>query len=199
MRGTLILGSALLFLGATSSTASAGGLGVIGTGGLHTAKAYYYDENGEQGIDPQVRPNAGFGIEGLLGSRDDRIIGLFRAYLVSDAPIATPDTAGLDPSTLQMPDYASLGWNSRGAMTMGVQWGLYGDPESFELTLTTLVGSGFVTRDSTEFLLADVGPGVTWNINQNLQLMGELSATARYRKGFSWGGNAVAGLRYLFD
>lgn len=197
MRLKTLLGSAALLLG--SAAAHAGGLGVIGTGGVHTAKAYYYDAEGEQGIDSQIRPSGGLGLEGMLGAKDDRIVGLFRVYVLADAPVAMPDTGDLDASEVTTPPYDTLGWAQKGVMSVGVQWTVYGDPEGFQLVVDSMVGTGFMTPDSLEFLLVDVGPGVTYALGDKLQLTGTLSATGRYRKGLSLGGNAYAGVRFLFD
>ncbi len=197
MRLSTLLGSCLLLVGTTP--AYAGGVGLVGTGGLHTAKAYYYDAANEQGIDSQVRPNAGLALEGIFGASDDRIVGLMRVSVLSDAPVAEPDIGDLNPDEVTTPPYADQPWTQTGVMTVGVQWGLYGDPEALQLVLATSVGTGFMTKNSTEYLLAEVGPGVTWNMSEKVQLVGNLTGMARYRKGFSFGGNAYAGVRFLFD
>lgn len=199
MRLSSPLAASALLCVALSGPARAGGLGLLGTGGVHTAKAYYYDAAGDQGIDLQTRPNAGVGIEGILGASDDRILGLMRVYLLTDAPVADPDIGDFDPSEVEHPAYSELGWDKKGVATMGVQWSLYGDPEGFQVTLATLLGTGFATVDSLEFLLVDVGPGVTWSASDRLQLTATASATGRYRKGISYGGNLYAGVRYFFD
>ena len=197
MRLNTLLGTAALTLASTA--AHAGALGVIGTGGMHMTKAYYYDGNGEQGIDSQMRPSGGLGLEGMLGAKDDRIVGLFRVYVLSDAPAAMPDTGDLDASEVTTPPYDTLGWENKGVMSVGVQWTVFGDPEAFQLVVDSMVGTGFMTSNSLEFLLVDVGPGVTYTLGDKLQLTGTLSATGRYRKGLSLGGNAYAGVRFLFD
>lgn len=182
-----------------SSPALAGGLGVIGTGGMHTANAYYYDESLDQGVDRQTRPNAGFGVEALLGARDDRIQGLMRVYVLSDSPVTTPDFGDLDPDTVQYPDEASAGWDKKGVATMGVQWTAWGDPTAFQLNVDSMIGACFATNNSLEFLMVDVGPGVTYMVGDRVQLSATLSATVRHRKGFSYGGNLYAGARFMFD
>ena len=202
MRFAPLLAPALLFTVsslAAPGTALAGGLGVIGTGGMHTANAYYYDESLDQGIDRQTRPNAGFGVEALLGARDDRIQGLMRVYVLSDSPVTTPDIGDLDPDTVQYPDEASAGWQNKGAATMGVQWTVWGDPTAFQLNVDSMIGACFATSNSLEFLMVDVGPGVTYMLGDKIQLSATLSATVRHRKGFSYGGNLYAGARFMFD
>lgn len=202
MRVITLLGPALLLgtlLPTLSNDAQAGSVGVVGTGGVHTAKAYYYDAAGEQGVDSQVRPNGGFGLEGTLGASDDKIVGLLRVCLIEDAPEAVPDIGDLDPDEVTMPPYEGQPARSVGVLNVGVQWGLLGDPEGFQMTLNTTVGTGFLTKDSTEYFLAEVGPGLTFNFTEKLQLAASATANARYRKGFSVGGNVYAGVRFLFD
>ena len=127
------------------SLALAGGLGVMATGGVHTAKSYYYDFDNKQGIDLQVRPNAGVGIEAMLGDRDERIQGVLRMYMLADGPVTTPDTGDLSLDEVVYPPVEDLTWEPKGVALVGIQWGLYGDPEKLELTLTSLVGTAFVT------------------------------------------------------
>jgi hypothetical protein len=45
----------------------------------------------------------------------------------------------------------------------------------------------------------DVSPGVTWALNDTLQLHGSIGAAARYRKQLSLSENAFVGVRYMFD
>lgn len=197
MRFAPLLGSALLL--AASSAAFAGGLGVVATGGMHTAKAYYYDEKLDQGVDRQTRPNGGAGVEAVLGAKDDRIQGVMRVYLLADAPTTAPDIGDLDPTTVQYPDTESQGWGTKGVATMGVQWTVWGDPTAFQLKVDSLIGAGFATPDSLEFLVVEAGPGVTYMVGDRLQLTSTLAATVRHRKGFSYGGNLYAGVRFMFD
>lgn len=196
MRLSTLLVSSLL-LGA--SPAYAGGIGILGTGGIHTDKAYYYDAAGDQGVDSQIRPNGGIGIEAVLGASDDRILGTMRFYFSSDAPEAVPDIGDLDPDDVTMPPYEGQPWSRTGIMMVGVQWGVLGDPESLQMVVNSSVGTCFATKDSTEYILGEVGPGVTWNMTDKVQLTGSLNGMARYRKGFSFGGTAYAGVRFLFD
>lgn len=184
-------------LALSSSTAHAGGLGLLATGGMHTERAYYYDTDGNQGIDSQVRPNGGFGGELLLGDKDDKVIGFGRFYLLSDTPTTEPDTQGISDAVY--PDAHLQGAEHMGVMTVGIQWSLWGDPSGLQVVLNSLAGSGFVTVDNLEFLLVEVGGGGTYALNERLQVYGNLAGTTRYRKTFSFGGNAYAGVRYMFD
>ncbi|MFT5686575.1 MAG: hypothetical protein ACI8RZ_007531, partial [Myxococcota bacterium] len=85
----------LLSAATFSAPAFAGGVGIMTTGGLHEAKAYYYDDLGRQGVDTQQRPNAGFGAEVMLGDKDDRIMGLMRIYSNVDWPKNEPTLDGV--------------------------------------------------------------------------------------------------------
>jgi hypothetical protein len=164
---------------------------------MHTDRAYYYNSEGQQGIDNQTQPQAGLGLEGLLGDRDDKILGLMRVYWLRDSPADTPDTQGVkDPV---YPDYESLGPRDIGVAEIGIQWGLLGDPSGLQLTLTTLVGTGFITTDSTEFFLGDAGIGGTFTVSEGVQLYANVGMNIRHRKIVSYGPAAYAGIRYLFD
>jgi hypothetical protein len=187
-----------LFLAAVSSApATAGGVGVIGTGGMHTDRAYYYNREGQQGVDHQTQPQAGVGIEGLLGDRDDKIIGMLRVYWLRETPPDAPDTQGVADAI--HPDYDSLDPRDVGVAQIGIQWGLLGDPDGIQLVLNTLIGTGFLTTDSTEFGLAEVGAGGTWSATESVQVFASVAANLRHRKIVSYGPAAYAGVRYLFD
>lgn len=177
--------------------ATAGGIGLITNAGMHAARAYYYDEAGVQGIDTQQRFNYGIGGVAVLGDRDDPVQGVMRMYFMQDQPLAEPDTGDVENAVY--PDESSQGWRNYGVMTAGLQWGLLGDPSDKQLTLETHVGSGFASPDALEFLLIEVGPGVTWNLSDEMQLVGSLGATLRYRKRAYIAENLYVGVRYLFD
>ena len=182
---------------ALPGTAAAGGVGLITNAGMHAARAYYYDETGEQGIDNQQRFNYGIGGVAVLGDRDDRVQGVMRMYFMQDQPLADPDTGDVENAVY--PDESSLGWRNYGVMTAGIQWGLFGDPGDKQLTLETHVGSGFASPDALEFLLIEAGPGGTWNLSDDMQLYGNLAVTMRYRKRPYIAENLYVGVRYLFD
>ena len=172
----------------------------MGTGGFHQVKAYYYRNDGLQGVDYQSRPNVGAGFEALLGDRDDKVLGLMRLYWMSDSPPKAPDTSAEDQShTYVHPPAEDQPPEQIGAITLGVQWGVWGDPTGFQVVVTSLAGSGFATKDNLEFLIVEPGAGVTWTWNERVQLYGNVAYTLRYRKGLSLGENAYAGVRYLFD
>lgn len=196
MRTPLLLASVGLFV---SSSASAGGLGLMLTGGTHSDTAYFYDAEGEQGTDRQNRPNGGIGAEVVLGNDDDKIHGVTRFYLNMDAPLADPDTGDVPKDEATFPPASEQGWSTVGVMLVGVQWSLLGDPKGKELVLHSLAGTGFATINSLEYLQVDVGPGYNMMLGDRLQLSASLAATARYRKGLSVGPNVYAGIRYIFD
>ena len=83
--------------------------------------------------------------------------------------------------------------------TGGLQWGLVGDPTRMQLTAVTLLGSGFLTGDFTEFALAEGGIGGTFNPNRHMQVFAEVTGGIRYRKRVEPTFNGTAGVRYLFD
>lgn len=182
-----------------SAPAFAGGVGIMGTGGLHEAKAYYYDDLGRQGIDTQQRPNAGFGGEVLLGDKDDRIQGLMRIYANVDWPTNEPTLSGVDADEAIYPAAHLEAPRVDGTITMGVQWGLWGDPTGFQLTATTLFGSAFITPDNLEHLIAEGGVGATYMMSDRLQLAGTLAFAGRYRKQITISESAFISARYLFD
>ena len=63
----------------------------------------------------------------------------------------------------------------------------------------TLVGTGFITTDNTEFFLADVGIGGTYTAAESIQLFADIAMNVRHRKIVSYGPVVYAGVRYLFD
>lgn len=179
------------------STALAGGVGLLTTGGFHQSRAYYYDTLGNQGVDSQTRLNLGGGLIAMLGDKDDRVQGVMRVWFLQDQALANPDTGNTTDAVF--PDVASVGPRDLGIFTAGIQWGLFGDPSKIQLTLETHAGSGFLTKDATEFLLVEVGPGFTWGLSDGLVLFGSLTADMRYRKGASMSENLYLGARYMFD
>jgi len=181
-----------------SQTAHAGALGTVATAGFHQERAYFYSREGEQFRETQLRFNSGLGIEALVGDKDEKIQGILRLVWMSDAQAKNPDTsdAGILP---QHPDYDSLDNKNSGVLALGVQWGLLGDPADKQLVLTSIVGSGFITTDNTEYVLLEVGAGGTYNLTETLQAHANLALTVRNRKHMSFGPNMYAGVRYLFD
>ncbi len=188
---------AALALFSVSSSAWAGGLGLLTTAGLHQTRAYYYDDAGNQGIDGQTRANYGGGIIAMLGDKDDKVQGVMRLWYLQDQAQAVPDTGSTEDAIY--PDEASKGATHLGMFTAGVQWGLLGDPSKFLFTLETHAGSGFATEDAREFLLVEVGPGATYALSDSLLLFGSITADMRYRKRVTFSENVTLGARVMFD
>ena len=184
-----------------SAPAEAGGLGVSGIAGFRQAPAYFYDEDLDQGIDWQSRPSMGFGIDTVLGDKDNRILGIARFSTLVDSPLNEPDLSGEegDTSLYTYPAAHEEDPVTVGVISVGVQWGVYGDPTGFQLVLSSMAGSGFLTSDNQEFFLLEPGVGATWTTNDRFQFYGVANYQLRFRKSFSQGANAVAGVRYLFD
>jgi len=193
----LFSASALLM---APSDALAGGVGLLGSYGVHQDAAYYYRDDGEQGVDRQLRPTSGVGIELLLGDRDDRLQGIIRFHGVFDSPPENPDLSGESGDYEYLhPDYDALETRRAGAMGAGLQWGLYGDPNKFQLIATTVIGSAFMTPDNLEFAYFQPGVGVTYTLAKRYQFVATLDYTARFRKSFNNGGGALIGFRYMID
>ncbi len=202
MRKLITLAALTVGAATISTDAHAGGLGLVLNTGLRQDTAYYYRADGEQGQDGQLRPTNGFGVEMLLGDRSDPIQGIVRANMIVDSPVNNPDISGeSDQDLIVHPDYESDEVSSRktGAVAVGIQWGIWGDPEGFQLIANSLVGSGFITPDNYEFLLIEPGFGFNYTMQERFQLNVNLAAQARYRKALTMSGNLYAGFRYLFD
>jgi len=191
----------LAFLG-TSSSALAGGLGLMYQAGMHEERAYYY-QGKNQGIDSQLKANLGPGLEAIIGDRDDKIQGILRLSWVSESQATPPlDDKGKEackPENVSCPDYSDLDARQIGVLGLGVQWGVLGDPSDKQLVINTLIGSGFITTDNTEFVIAELGVGGTYNFSESLQGVTNLSAVVRGRKHASYGPLMHVGIRYLFD
>jgi hypothetical protein len=184
----------LAFLG-TSSSAFAGGLGLMYQGGMHEERAYYY-QGKNQAIDSQFKPNHGPGIEAIIGDKDDKIQGILRLSWVSENQATKPTEC---KGNIVCPDYDSLGARQIGVLGLGVQWGVLGDPNDKQLVINTLIGSGFITTDNTEFVIGELGVGGTYNFSESLQGVANLAGVVRGRKYISFGPLMHVGIRYLFD
>ncbi|MCB9765160.1 MAG: hypothetical protein H6739_35630 [Alphaproteobacteria bacterium] len=207
------VGCAMLALAAALSPAAfAGGVGVFTTGGFHQENIYVYDsydvENPDtvQTIVYQQRPNYGFGIQGLLGDRDDRVLGLMKFYYMSDSPpidsgvIDKAQAKGAEPGEDGLL-YALPRTEARpmGLALAGVQWGILPDPGALQLNAVTSLGAGVLTNDNTEFILAEVGAGAHYGLTEQIQINAELAYNLRIRKNFYHGVNANLGVRFMFD
>ena len=187
----------MLFLLSFFQSALAGGIGVFTQAGVHQGFAYYYDVYETQGIDSQFLPHYGIGIEGILGDRDDRLKGIFRISVNQDQPLSDPDLPA--EGDFYFPQESSKGSRNDGLISIGLQWGIWGEPTEFEVVATTLLTSGFWTVDSLEYFVVDLGAGATYSPQENLQFFGIASFSPRYRKQLAFGGQATLGARFLFD
>ena len=197
---------ASLFLAAP---AFAGGIGVSALGGTHSENVWFYDGAGSQYLEVQQRPTWGFGLEAILGDKDYKLLGVMRFSYVSDAP----PTDKVDLSKIK--DYeerldsegTDLGPevpvrgddNEIGEITAGLLWGIWGDPTGLQANVLTSVGAGALTRNSTEYVLFEVAPGLQYTMDDRIQLHVSAGYQARWRKGLAHGPRAMAGVRYLFD
>ncbi|MCB9678865.1 MAG: hypothetical protein H6737_27435 [Alphaproteobacteria bacterium] len=195
-----------------TAPAYAGGIGLIGNAGIHTEKVYFYSDhtvdgglqiedeaNYEQLLQRQALFNGGGGVEFLLGDRDERIQGVFRLFYNADTPQADPASR----TTLVAPENVISRHRDTvkhtGMATMGLNWGIVGSPDNFQAGLSVHVGSGFLTNDRTEFLIAQIGPTVNYRVARQVILFGDVQYAARFRKEFSQGTLVTAGVRYMFD
>ncbi len=194
MRALLVL--ALFF----PAIANAGGIGVMGTFGERTQTVYYYDSssNNAQYHQTQLVTDFGAGIELILGDRDDHITGLARGYWAQESPEHDPSKkSSLDPNNI-VANWRDTPRNV-GIATFGVNWGFLGDPNEWQLSVVTEMGSGFITPDHTDFLLLQGGPSFQYMIGPSLQLHADVVYGAHVRKQITHGANAYIGVRWLFD
>ena len=190
-----------------SSSALAGGVGISTLGGAHTEKVYFYDGAENQYIDIQMRPTWGLTLEAILGDRDYKLTGLMRFSYLQDAAPTTDveEPAGfvdrLDNDGNALPPEVPIRTeaNEIGAISAGLIWGIWGDPTGFQVNTLTAVGAGILTADSTEYVFAEVAPGVQYTLNDQIQFHASAGYHLRFRKGVSHGPTASAGVRYLFD
>lgn len=205
----LMIGAALLLL--PTASAYAGGIGILATGGVHTERHFYYSNTSEDGdlirniddyqqfrFNPLI-PQAGGGLEMLLGDRDEPIQGSLRFYYSAELPPPDPSTvSNLDPDQIVAnlrDDIRHLGFGM-----VGLTWGVAGDPGGFQFNIVGHVGAAFITLDHSEFFAFQVGPGFSWRMSRQLQLFGDLQYQGRIQKSeFGHAGLGNVGLRYLFD
>lgn len=193
-----------------STTAEAGGIGIITTAGTHEDRFYAYDLSDTQYRISAQRPDYGLGIQAVLGDRDDKWVGTARVWAQSDA--AQSDAGinekaraeGWKPTTDDGLDN-ELTYVFRdtprtiGCAVAGVQWRLWGEPLGLQLSVVTNVGAGFLTLDSSEFLMTQVGPAAHYTLNDRIQVNAEVAYEMRYRKSFYHGSTVNFGVRYLID
>jgi hypothetical protein len=193
-----IAGAALTAGLSMAGPAWAGGVGIIGTGGLHGERVYYYKENSigefeQQPPSQQYNLQMGGGIELALGDKDNKITGLFRLYWCQEAP--QQDPADPDEFSFQV----RLEPRDIGMIDAGLVFGFLGKPTGFQLGAVGMVGSAFMTTDQTEFLKAQAGLGVSYTILRHVQFHFQTLHGVRYRKSLDYQVDNVLGVRYLFD
>ena len=210
----IALASSNLLLGALFSTfvstsAYAGGVGLVMTGGAHTETVYFYSNTDDAGLidDWQDYPqyqmvqtlsNLGGGIEFILGDRDDRFVGVFRGYYLQDAAQVDPRESGVVPADEFVGEFRDAP-RHLGLAQIGINYGFLGNTDGFLFGATAHIGSGFLTNDHTEFLMADAGVTASYRFNRQMSVFAEAVYTIRSRKGFSNGANGYLGVRYMFD
>ena len=189
--------------------ALAGGIGLMATGGVHTETLYYYESVDAQGnaipdpdlfeqfADPQVLPNFGFGGEFLLGDRDDRIFGVSRLFYLQDGPQRDPTADARDPSAVVVARRETA--RHVGVGTIGLSWGILGNPNKFQFGAATHIGAAFLTNDYTDYLMLQAGPMFTYRPNRQVMVFGEALYTARFRFEVEHAPTVNAGIRYFFD
>lgn len=194
----------LIFGALSASDAVAGGIGVITTAGVHQENIYAYDEELVQYSVTQLRPNLGAGVQGLLGDRDDRIMGYVKMYYMIDSPQVDNDISAKVKAENEGVEGAleyAVREDARsvGVATVGVQWGLLPNADALQLTAISGIGAGALTIDSSEFILVELGAGAQYALTDQLYLHGELAYQGRYRKAFDHGAGVNIGVRFMFD
>ena len=194
----------LIFGVLSASDAVAGGIGVITTAGVHQENIYAYDQELIQYSVTQLRPNLGAGVQGLLGDRDDRIMGYVKMYYMIDSPQVDNDISAKVKAENEGVEGAVVyavreDPRSVGVASVGVQWGLLPDADAFQLTAISGIGAGALTIDSSEFILVELGAGAQYALTEQLYLHGELAYQGRYRKSFDHGAGVNVGVRFMFD
>jgi len=181
---------------AVSTPAEAGGFGIVTAAGGHVDRVYSYkydEEKAEydQFIESQFNANVGTGLEFVLGDKDNKIIGVFRGYYLSDSPQKTPGSG----DTYAIRETG----RSVGMMDAGLSFGFLGDPSNIQMTANAYLGSGFLTTDYTPFIFAEAGVGATWMAARHIQVVASVAGGSRYRRSFFPTTSGYLGVRYLFD
>lgn len=201
---------------ALAAPASAGGVGVVATGGAHSEKLWYHSDHAYGGgaaveiSDPREYPkyelnqmlmHAGGGFELVLGDRDDRFLGTFRGYYLMDSP--QKDPAEVTQEKDLKPEHVVAAYRDEarhlGVGVVGLSWGFVDLTDAVRFGVSAHVGSGFLTNDHTEFLAIDAGPMITIRASKTIMAFADVPWQFRWRKGASHSVNAFAGVRYMFD
>ena len=183
-----------------SSNAFAGGIGLLGTGGMYSESVYFYDSSKEfqQYSQTQTIGTYGTGVEFALGDRDDKIMGLARWYWIQETPQTDPaKTTGLVDAENVVANIRDTTRNV-GVFSVGLQW-TYWEKNKTRLNVNAMFGSGFLTTDHSEFFIAEAGVGTSYRITRDLDFHVEVQYALRNRKGLKHGMNTYTGIRYLFD
>jgi hypothetical protein len=211
-----------------STTATAGGLGVIVNGGFHSEDVYFYSDSVsvlnddgsladggfggtqikyqslgdyEQYKNSQLLGDVGAGFELILGDRDGKFFGTFRGYWSLETSQRDPSlTLGLDDTeqTHLVAEWRE-GFRHVGIGLVGITWLPIGDTSGFAAGPAAHLGAGFLTSDHTEFLIGQLGMTATYRTSRSTQLWADVNGVFRFRKVGSGGFAVNAGFRYLFD
>lgn len=205
---TILLTAAL----AASAPAFAGGVGIVGHGGLHTEKVAYYlstdpetnvaialPDNYLQREAVQVIPQFGIGFEFILGDRDDRVQGVFRGLWSLDLAQSDPADRVTEVTAGSVVSAHRDEVKHVGVASVGLNWMVFGDRDAFQAGLSVHFGSGALTTDHTEFVQGTVGPTISYRLSRPVVAFAEVSYLTRYRKRFSHGAQGMVGMRYMFD
>lgn len=181
-----------------ATPASAGGVGVVGTGGFFAERVWYYDAQETQYQTRQPIPMGGTGLDLMLGDRDDRIVGVARFYWNMELP--EPDLTqrpleGTGPYETPRRENVS----HTGIFAVGLQAGVVGDPEKAMFTVNGAVGSGFMTTDHREYVFGELGVGGTARLSPQVELFGSVNGYIRFRKWARLGATTYGGIRFLID
>ena len=196
---------------AASSPAFAGGFGVFGHFGLHNEDVYYYSSTAADGSEisspanyrqfqqTQIIPTTGGGLEFILGDRDDKITGVFRGYYSVDFPQSDPRDGTIDVNSESVVEAHREEMYHVGMASMGLNWNMVGNPDGVQAGFSAHLGSGFLTGDHGEFFQGMIGPTVNARLNRQTFLFADLQGFVRWKKEASFGGQLVAGARFMFD
>jgi hypothetical protein len=194
------LATALLAL-TIASPAFAGGVGIVGGGGLRTQPVYWYFEGNaaEQYKQNQWLGQYGTGVEVALGDRDERFLGFFRGYWWQELAEKDPATVTQIATAEEVVGAYRAEARDVGMFTVGIQYAPVGNPKTVAGLIVADIGSGFLTTDHTEFLQVEAGLGIQVTPVKGFQIYLDQMYAVRWRKGFSQGTNTYLGARYLFD